>query len=112
MTEKHTKNGIITKKRPKTLEISKNRCIFAPPQSPDGGIGRRAGLKHQWGNPSRFEPGSGYEFNSKVIAKPLITKGLAIFLFQNFPTFSPHLQEFVQRNPIFPTRKARIRDEC
>ena len=26
--------------------------------SPDGGIGRRAGLKHQWGNPSRFEPGS------------------------------------------------------
>ena len=30
------------------------------PLSPDGGIGRRAGLKHQWGNPSRFEPGSGY----------------------------------------------------
>ena len=29
--------------------------------SPDGGIGRRAGLKHQWGNPSRFEPGSGYK---------------------------------------------------
>ena len=29
-------------------------------KSPDGGIGRRAGLKHQWGNPSRFEPGSGY----------------------------------------------------
>ena len=27
---------------------------------PDGGIGRRAGLKHQWGNPSRFDPGSGY----------------------------------------------------
>ena len=29
-------------------------------KSPDGGIGRRAGLKHQWGNPSRFDPGSGY----------------------------------------------------
>ena len=28
---------------------------------PDGGIGRRAGLKHQWGNPSRFDPGSGYK---------------------------------------------------
>ena len=27
---------------------------------PDGGIGRRAGLKHQWSNPSRFDPGSGY----------------------------------------------------
>ena len=26
----------------------------------DGGIGRRAGLKHQWGNPSRFDPGSEY----------------------------------------------------
>ena len=31
---------------------------------PDGGIGRRAGLKHQWSNPSRFDPGSGY--NKKV----------------------------------------------
>ena len=37
-----------TKKSVKTLEMSKNRCIFAPPKSPDGGIGRRAGLKHQW----------------------------------------------------------------
>ena len=27
----------------------------------DGGIGRRAGLKHQWGNPCRFDPGSEYE---------------------------------------------------
>ena len=38
-------------------------CNFAPGFArigPDGGIGRRAGLKHQWGNPSRFEPGSGY----------------------------------------------------
>ena len=26
---------------------------------PDGGIGRRAGLKHQWSNPSRFDPGLG-----------------------------------------------------
>src|SRR5574344_2592750 len=29
-------------------------------KSPDGGIGRRAGLKHQWSNSSRFDPGSGY----------------------------------------------------
>ena len=27
---------------------------------PDGGIGRRAGLKHQWSDPCRFDPGSGY----------------------------------------------------
>ena len=32
-----------------------------PLRGPDGGIGRRAGLKHQWGNPCRFDPGSGYE---------------------------------------------------
>ena len=31
-----------------------------PLRGPDGGIGRRAGLKHQWGNPCRFDPGSGY----------------------------------------------------
>ena len=30
-------------------------------KSPDGGIGRRAGLKHQWSNPCRFDPGSGYQ---------------------------------------------------
>ena len=34
--------------------------IFAVKIRPDGGIGRRDGLKHRWGNPSRFEPGSGY----------------------------------------------------
>ena len=27
---------------------------------PGGGIGRRAGLKHQWGDPCRFDPGPGY----------------------------------------------------
>ena len=38
----------------------KKSITFAPHLSPDGGIGRRAGLKHQWGNPCRFDPGSGY----------------------------------------------------
>ena len=65
--------------------------------SPDGGIGRRAGLKHQWGNPCRFDPGSGYEFDSKIIAKALKLKTLAIFYFPIFPTFSPHLQSFLQK---------------
>ena len=36
------------------------RAFLSPFFSPDGGIGRRAGLKHQWGNPCRFDPGSGY----------------------------------------------------
>ena len=35
--------------------------------SPDGGIGRRAGLKHQWSNPCRFDPGSGYDIILQVI---------------------------------------------
>ena len=38
-------------------------------KSPDGGIGRRAGLKHQWGNPCRFDPGSGY-FSRSVLDIP------------------------------------------
>ena len=44
--------------------ISENYDTFALLKtihtSPDGGIGRRAGLKHQWSNPCRFDPGSGY----------------------------------------------------
>ena len=45
--------------------------IFASPllksTCPDGGIGRRAGLKHQWiQNPCRFDPGSGYSKNPQL----------------------------------------------
>ena len=36
----------------------KNRYLCAT--CPDGGIGRRAGLKHLWSNPCRFDPGSGH----------------------------------------------------
>ena len=45
---------------PKNFVVKKNIRTFASALSPDGGIGRRAGLKHQWGNPCRFDPGSGY----------------------------------------------------
>ena len=45
--------------------------------SPDGGIGRRAGLKHQWGNPSRFDPGSGYKLKKQSAANQMIA---ALFL--------------------------------
>ena len=48
-----------TKKRSKNLVKKKSMTNFAP-QSPDGGIGRRVGLKHRWSNPCRFDPGSGY----------------------------------------------------
>ena len=36
-------------------------------ECPDGGIGRRAGLKHQWSNPCRFDPGSGYQTKCKCL---------------------------------------------
>ena len=54
----------------KTLQFQ----IFVVPlqrfSSPDGGIGRRAGLKHQWGNPCRFDPGSGYEkYHNVLVSK-------------------------------------------
>ena len=41
---------------------------------PDGGIGRRDGLKHRWSNPSRFDPGSGYPSRdlSSDSSRPLI----------------------------------------
>ena len=50
------------------------QCLFQTWQqatekhtSPDGGIGRRAGLKHQWSNPCRFDPGSGYQTKCKCL---------------------------------------------
>ena len=36
-------------------------------ERPAGGIGRRAGLKHQWSNPCRFDPGSGYQTKCKCL---------------------------------------------
>ena len=55
-----SKSPVITKLVAPILHKRKIVITFAPQRSPDGGIGRRAGLKHQWSNPSRFDPGSGY----------------------------------------------------
>ena len=49
------------KKSNKNFVISQKMYYLCSALSPDGGIGRRAGLKHQWSNPSRFDPGSGYK---------------------------------------------------
>ena len=56
--------------------------LFVPLQrfSPDGGIGRRAGLKHQWGNPCRFDPGSGYELTSEKCCN---FQGYSTYFFPN-----------------------------
>ncbi|MDO4215769.1 MAG: hypothetical protein Q4D12_07655, partial [Bacteroidales bacterium] len=56
-------------------------------------IGRRAGLKHQWGNPSRFDPGSGYKAENQVIdSQPFI------FLRDGICT---HLVPFKHKKNIF-----------
>ena len=51
------------------LAIEKQRC-------PDGGIGRRAGLKHQWSN---IHPGSTPGLGTRKRAKYLQIKYLALF---------------------------------
>ena len=51
------------------IAIEKQRC-------PDGGIGRRAGLKHQWSN---IHPGSTPGLGTRKRAKYLIIKYLALF---------------------------------
>ena len=53
------------------LAIEKQRC-------PDGGIGRRAGLKHQWSN---IHPGSTPGLGTRKRAKYLISQILSSFLF-------------------------------
>ena len=52
-----------------------------PALSPDGGIGRRAGLKHQWGNPCRFDPGSGYN------EEDMTNRHVLFFCLHQNPTF-------------------------
>ncbi len=59
----------------------KKNAYLCRHKSPDGGIGRRAGLKHQWGNPSRFDPGSGYKAGGGAIFPRLL-------LFQQFNNFN------------------------
>ena len=67
-----------------------------PSTSPDGGIGRRAGLKHQWSNPCRFDPGSGYPTKCKC----LIFKHLH-FLFAFCTTLAPPNGLFWGKNYVF-----------
>ena len=58
--------------------------------SPDGGIGRRAGLKHQW---IHFHAGSTPALGTQKIANNQQYRLLAIFVLPIFPTFSPHVQK-------------------
>jgi hypothetical protein len=62
------------KKNRDYLSYSKSVFIFAPHLSPDGGIGRRAGLKHQWIN---LHAGSIPALGTRKKAKYLIIQYLA-----------------------------------
>ena len=57
--------------------------------SPDGGIGRRAGLKHQWGN---TRAGSTPALGTLESANRLFFKWLAFFFVKNSPLL-PHLHK-------------------
>ncbi len=46
--------------------------LFCGLKSPNGGIGRRVGLKHQWSNPCRFDPGFGYRLGSFLRESPRV----------------------------------------
>ena len=64
------------------LVLSKDLFTFAPQRqkSPDGGIGRRAGLKHQWSN---IHPGSTPGLGTSKSAKQL-EASLAVFFVLQF----------------------------
>ena len=64
--------------------------------SPDGGIGRRAGLKHQWGNPCRFDPGSGYAIIKDNDLNVMLNE-LSFFLFVT-PHNVPYGRQFIKTN--------------
>ncbi len=57
--------------------------------SPDGGIGRRAGLKHQWGN---TRAGSTPALGTLENANRLFFKWLAFLFVKNSPLL-PHLHK-------------------
>ena len=81
------------KKTPSSTYVSPNCCTFAAvlTPSPDGGIGRRAGLKHQWGNPCRFDPGSGY---METLVE-MLCKGFFFYTTQIWSPFGHFFQVFV-----------------
>ena len=89
----------------RTLPYGKPNAHRQPKQRkrPDGGIGRRAGLKHQWSNPCRFDPGSGYKM------QVLDNQTLAFFFFPFCTTVAPPKRLFWGKIDIFlhPVHKNR-----
>ena len=76
--------------------IFPKRCN--PANCPDGGIGRRVGLKHQCRKASRFDPGSGYLSKQFKILQIANNKAFAGFFHSLKPsicsTFAPQVKTF------------------
>ena len=51
------------KKNPTDLQKVQELVVLQPLFSPDGGIGRHAGLKNPYREMCRFDPGSGYKYS-------------------------------------------------
>ena len=66
---------------------------------PDGGIGRRVGLKHQCRKACRFDPGSGYLSKQFKISQVADIKALARFFILQQPsvcsTFAPQVYPYI-----------------
>ena len=99
------KNAFFEKKVPKKFVSSKIISTFATANKqsgicPDGGIGRRAGLKHQWSNPSRFDPGSGYQdgekFTSLLFSFIYLIIYIRIYNIIIYPLISYHIPHFTK----------------
>ena len=63
------------------IPLRKSLCRVRK-RCPDGGIGRRVGLKHQCRKACRFDPGSGYQF-LEIPCKPCAYRGFSITLHGN-----------------------------
>ena len=80
-------------------KISTTFASHLKSKCPDGGIGRRAGLKHQWSN---IHPGSTPGLGTKIKAKYLIIQYLAFSFYRRCSQIVPnHPYVFRQRWGIY-----------
>ena len=87
---------------------SQQQSNTAKTQCPDGGIGRRAGLKHQWSNPCRFDPGSGYRSGVSVLPEtPLSFKKGSLPIRRAIIGLNSAVRHFPFSNTIFPLTQGK-----
>ncbi len=91
------------KARPSRASFRPDFRLQKSTTSPDGGIGRRAGLKHQWSNPCRFDPGSGYGSGVSVSTEaPFSLKNGSLPIRIAIIGLNSAVRHFPFSNTIFP----------